>query len=402
MRNLVLLALLAGSVPCQTVCASDHIDGPVTTQHRVADLTDLYAYPTPGKPGYLTVILDAYPLVPTTGHFSEKVTCRISIAKAAISRSAASPRIETNDTVTFDFTFKTPHDTVNHAVVCKASNGWSAESTYEQVSTPDETKDLRIYAGMRSDPFFFNAAWAQTASKAGRLLPPTNQDFMKYMNVLAIVMDVNVAKMHSGPVLPGLLAVAAEVTTQDSPTSAVRRLDRVGRPEITNVSMVAHEDEAELRDRYNQDPPFQVSAENLQAYRARLAKNITFYDAIDRKKEWEDRDRTALANMLADDFLVVDLSKSNEGASFFEIEKSILQGKPYRGCGGRRPEDDIMDTLFTLFIAGPGGERIRDGVDEPSRPVQSTFPYLAEPDLSVTARAAAAAGRKMLGLSETE
>jgi hypothetical protein len=398
MRSLVLLALLAASLSSRIVLASDHIDGPVTTKHRVGDLTDLYAFPTPDKAGHLTVILDAYPIVPTTGHFSEKVTYRIHVGKASVKTAGKGPRVEAGDRVTFDFTFETPHDTANHAVVCRASNGWSARSKYEQVTASDGAKDLRVFAGMRSDPFFFNAVWAGTASKAGRLLPPVNTDSMKHMNVLSIVMDVNIAKLFPGD--PGLLAIVAETTTQDSPTSPVRRLDRVGRPELTNVSMVAHAEDPEVRDRFNQEDPFHVSTEGLEVYRARLAKNIGFYDAIDRTKEWQDADRDALAGLLADDFLLVDPGKPNGGATFFEIEKGILQKQPHTHCGGRHPQDDIMDTLFTLYIAGLEGKRIRDGVDEPSQGVSSLFPYLAKPDLSLVASAAAAAFRKALGLDD--
>lgn len=57
-----------------------------------------------------------------------------------------------------------------------------------------------------------------------------------------------------------------------------------------------------------------------------------------------------------------------------------------------------MDTLFTLYVAGLEGKRIRDGVDAPSPAVAGEFPYLREPDLSFTARAKAFIARKLLGI----
>src|SRR5262245_13054084 len=48
--------LVAGTLHVAPVSASDHLDGPVTTARRAADLTDLFAYPTPGQPGFLTII----------------------------------------------------------------------------------------------------------------------------------------------------------------------------------------------------------------------------------------------------------------------------------------------------------------------------------------------------------
>jgi hypothetical protein len=52
--------------------ASDHIDGSATSKHRVVDLSDLYAFPTPQKSGFLTIILDMYPLVSPRGTSATK------------------------------------------------------------------------------------------------------------------------------------------------------------------------------------------------------------------------------------------------------------------------------------------------------------------------------------------
>jgi len=78
--------------------------------------------------------------------------------------------------------------------------------------------------------------------------------------------------------------------------------------------------------------------------------------------------------------LVVDVSKSYTVNSYFEIEKSVLGGKPHSTCGGRVPNDDVMDTLFTLFINRGHGPEVGDGVDKPTRPAKEAFPYLAAPD----------------------
>ena len=51
----------------------------------------------------------------------------------------------------------------------------------------------------------------------------------------------------------------------------------------------------------------------------------------------------------------------------------------HQTCGGRTPNDDVMDTIFSLMINAGQGERIRDGVDRASRPADRTFPYLAPP-----------------------
>lgn len=375
MKILSTISLLAlSSFIATATLASDHIDGPVTTGHRVADLSDLYAFPTPQKPGHLTVILNAYPIVPASGHFADKVNYNLYFRKANISGTGDSSLFQTSEETVIGCSFKTPDNTEDHTITCKSSNGLSVQNKYESAEA-GSSNDFRLYSGMRSDPFFFYAEWATAASTKGKLLPPKDDDVMADINVLTIVLEIEVAKLFKTP--GTLFAVAAESTTQDSSTAPVRRLDRLGRPEITNVSLVSHGQDPELRDVYNLDQPFQVAAANRQTYQERLAKNILFYDALDTKKNWQDSDRQHLANLLADDFLVVDISKPCETPTFFEIEKSLLLNKSHETCGGRKPNDDIMDVLFSLYIGGPSGERIRDGVDHPSHTVKEVFPYLA-------------------------
>jgi hypothetical protein len=393
----ILRFLFFGVLVTLPVLASDHIDGPVTTSHRVADLTDLYAFPTPRTPGFLTIILNAYPLVSSTGHFTDKVNYTVIVRRAAIRESGGRSFFETSDEVTINCTFKTPEVTAEHVVMCRTSNGLSAKSMYEVVQDKDKGGDFRLYAGMRADPFFFNADFA-TDAIAGKLDPPNDSNVMSGANILTIVMDIEMSRLFkTNP--PSMIAVAAETTTRDSPRAALRRLDRVGRPEITNVSM-APRNEPDLRDRYNQDKPFQVPAVNQRLYTEKLARNIAFYDTLDGRKDWQDRDRYDLASLLAADFLVVDISKPCPTQSFFEIEKAILRHTAYGTCGGRKPNDDIMDTLFTMYVAGMNGKPVKDGVDHPAAAVSSKFPYLAAPELSFWNLVKVWLARKILGIPD--
>ncbi len=383
-------------LPLSATFASDHIDGPVTTKHRIADLSDLYSFPTPSKPGWVTIILNAYPIVPSGGHFSDKVSHNIYVRKAAINASAAPKKFDTTDEVVFLCTFATPHDTVNHSVTCKASNGLTATNKYGSTANP-ATNAFNLYAGMRLDPFFFNFAWANSASSDGVLKAPKNDNVMERMNILTIVLEIDTAKLFSAP--SAMLALAAETTTQDSPTAALRRLDRLGRPEITNVSLVAHKGDPDLRDQYNLDRPFQVSDARRDQYKTQLSKNIAFYDAIDKKSDWTAEARAHLTSLFMEDYLIVDISKPCTGSTYLEIEKALLAGRAHTTCGGRQLTDDIMDTMFTLYIAGPAGARIRDGVDQPSIAPSKAFPYLIAPDLSALSKTKAFFAKQLLRIT---
>jgi len=391
----LILLTLAFSFFTPAAQASDHIDGPITMKHSVSDLTDLYAFPSPGRPGFLTIILNGYPVVPANGHFSEKLNYDLILRKAAIKGSGDRPRFETSDEVRISCRFHTPHDDEKHSVQCRTSNGLSAESRFNDLAE-GEQGDFRLFSGHRTDPFFFNAGWATSASTKFVLLPPKDDNVMAQINVLSIVIEIETAKIFGAH---SLLAVAAESTTQDRPGGPLRRLDRLGRPEITNVSLVTNASE-ELRDQYNQDPPFKVPAAQAAKYAERLDKNIRAYDAIDKQQNWQDADRAALVAMLVDDFLVVDTAKPCTGDDFFEIEKSLLQHKAHATCGGRKLKDDIMDRLFTYYIGGFNGTRISDGVDQPFKEPLKAFPYLDGPERTLWARTKAMIARRLLGISK--
>jgi len=366
--------------------ASDHIDGPITTKARQADLTDFYAFPTPNKPGFLSLILNSYPVVAKSGHMTDKAIYSFVIRKAEIVGKSEHAKVSTSsqDEIRIDCHVQTPNDITKHRITCKSTNGLKATSVYNTVSEIKPGDDFRLYAGMRSDPFFFNAEFAQKAA-AGELIGPMNSNIMEGINVLSIIIEIETNKLFpSHPT--GLLALATQITPKESTGDAPQILDRIGRPEVTNVSMFTPKDEEELRDLYNTDRPFNVSEDHLNKYRTRLLRNIKHYDSLDKKQNISEKTLSALVNLLVDDFLVVDLNKPCREDSYFEIEKSLLKGQDHTTCGSRHPHNDIMDTLFTLYIRGLDGDRVRDGVDAPSKVVANEFPYLAEPELSLSAQ----------------
>ncbi len=387
------LFLVIGILFARPGLASDHIDGPATTASRAADLTDLFAFPTPGRPGFVTIILDSYPLVPRNGRFSDKVNYTILVRRTTIRDSGGEPSFETGDEVALNCTFETSEVAEEQVVTCTSSTGASARSRYGVLEAEDRGNGFRLFAGMRADPFFLNTGFFSHAID-GRLDPPRDDNALAGANVMAIVIEIDLLRLYSDP--PSLIAVAAETTTRDDTRAAARRLDRVGRPEITNVSLAARR-RIDVRDAYNLDRPFQVPAAKQQSYRDRLAGNVAFYDSLDGRNDWTDADRDALAGMVAADFLVVDLTKPCAPQSFLEIERSVLRHVAHQTCGGRKPEDDIMDTLFTLYIAGVEGKPVRDGVGHPASMTSSRFPYLAPPDSGFWSSVRVFLGRKLLG-----
>jgi hypothetical protein len=179
------------------------------------------------------------------------------------------------------------------------------------------------------------------------------------------------------------------------------RIERVGRPEMKNVMLVWKDydpvnRDMELRDIYNLEDTFHTSKDYRGAYRARLNANLAVFDSLDDKTDWPLGADGAhpLTELLLADYLVVDLSKPYVDQSFLEIEQALLQGRAHATCGGRSLNEDTMDTLYTLLIAGTNGPRIRDGVDQPTTPAGKVFPYLAAPNASPNGTSSAPAPGK--------
>jgi hypothetical protein len=209
-------------------------------------------------------------------------------------------------------------------------------------------------------------------------------------NILSLVLEIDCAtQLGDGP----LFGVVGE--TLAASTRPVR-LERVGRPELKNITVgwkgfdTVNRD-LEIRDMYNDEDAFALRKEFLGAYRARLNANLAFYDGLDGKTDWPlGKDGShPLTELLLHDFLVVDVSKPFAEDSYLEIEEAMLNGRAPKTCGGRALNDDCMDTYYTLLINGGHGPRIRDGVDQPTVRASEVFPYLARPN-----PAKAAAGMK--------
>jgi len=355
--------------------SSDHIDGPVTSAHSVADITGLFAFPSPDIPGQLVLIMNVYPGVAKSGHFTEKVSYNFLVRHANILGEASIPGFGTSGDYQVSCTFETPHGFFTpHWITCKSSSGSTVRVKVGEMSDPGSDKNLQVYAGRRSDPFFFNAGWAVSASK-GKIDPPKDLNVMQDLNTLSIVLVIDIEK-EMGLDQGSLFAVAAETTTKDGDN--IRRIDRIGRPEITNITM-ANNGRQELRDLYNAQKSFDLTGKNVELFRQRLHNNIMFYDSLNNTTDWTPKSVNDLAEILLNDFLVVDVSKPFSKDTYFDIEYSVLKGNDYTTCGGRVPNDDIIDVIFTMLINGGNNPQIRDGVDKPTKWATEEFPYLAAP-----------------------
>ena len=362
---------------------SDHISGPRALSDPIADITDVYAFPSPENPGRLVLVVNTLPMAQPSALFSAGLIYRFRLRTLTAGEGWAF--IPGADELVLDCVFDTPE----HVPDGHQQSGHCGTPSGEQVSflVNDEQggagRGIRVFAGVRWDPFIMDAR-AALATIATRKLAFTDHGsiFLDGKNVLSIVLEVDAGFLGGEPTLVG---VVAETLTRGEFNV---RIERVGRPEVKNM-MLAPKDfdpvnrDLEIRDLYNMDDAFHLGDSYAAAFRARLDANLAFWDGLDGKADWpiDEEGHHPLTDLILADYLVVDATKPyQEQGSFLEIELAALRGEPHATCGGRTLNDDVMDRLFTQLVNAGNGPMIRDGVDAASQPATTVFPYLAPPN----------------------
>jgi hypothetical protein len=365
---------------------SDHISGPRALADPIADITDVYAFPSPEAPDRLVLVLNTLPFAQPDAAFSDGLVYRFRLRPLTTGpRGDGGPFVVGEQEFVFDCVFgpSTAQDDASppqQEGTCTTPTG---DSVSFLVNDPNGGlgHGIRVFAGVRWDPFFMDAPAALKTIAAQQLsFTDKGSIYLDGKNVLSLVIELDLAH------LPGvtLLGVVAETLTRGSFNV---RIERVGRPEVKNLMLAPKQfdpvnRDLEIRDIYNMEDAFSLGESYPGAYRARLDANLAFWDGLDGKIDWPADDGAhPLTEVVLQDFLVVDVDKPYlEQGSFFEIELAALHGQPHQTCGGRALNDDVMDTIFTQLVTAGTGSPVRDGVDGATRPASEAFPYLAEPN----------------------
>ena len=364
---------------------SDHISGPRAIADPVTDITDVFAFPSPESPRHLVLIMNVFPYAGPSAVFSDAVTYRLRVRSVSIAPNRRAFTVGT-DECTFDCAFDVPASPTSGGPQVQQGRCTMPNGETVPFSVNDEEggrgKGLHVFAGQRSDPFFLDGPMAEKTLATRQLaFKPVGSDRLYGKNVLGIVLTIEWATLlKSGP----MFAIVGETLTSGKRPS---RLERVGRPEIKNVSLGAKmfdrvNRDLEIRDLYNNEDAFNLSKHYVGAYRARLNANLAFYDGLDGHTDWplDEQGRHPLTELLLADYLVVDTSKPFCETSYFEIEQAMLKGHAHTTCGGRWLNEDVVDTILTLYVNAGNGPRIRDGVDGPITWSSKVHPYMAPPN----------------------
>jgi hypothetical protein len=365
---------------------SDHISGPRALADPIADITDVFAFPSPERADRLVLVVNTLPMAKPSDLFSDGLLYRFRLRPL----SWPTPDghgwrfVPTDEEYVLDCVFSTPYPAADVSVqegTCTTPTGESVSFRVNDLQGGCGA-DIRVFAGTRWDPFIMDARAALTTLATHKLaFTDPGSIFLDGKNVLSLVIEVD-PRLLGGADLVGV--VAETLTRGKFPV----RIERVGRPEVKNMILAAKEfdpvnRDLEIRDLYNMEDAFHLGETYGGAYRARLNANLAFWDGLDGKMDWptDEEGNHPLTDLVLADFLVVDVTKPYlERGSFLEIELAARRGDRHETCGGRTLNDDVMDTIFTQLVNAGDGPTIRDGVDSASRPGTGTFPYLAAPN----------------------
>ena len=365
---------------------SDHISGPRALAEPVADITDVYAFPSPEHPDRLVLVMNTLPMAKPTDLFSEGLLYRFRLRP--LTRPSANGHgwrfVPADDEYVFDCVFSTPDTAADVPVQEGSCTSPTGASVSFRVNDPQggSGANMRVFAGLRWDPFIMDARAAlKTLATHQLAFTDSGSIFLDGKNVLTIVIEMD-SRLLGGARLVG---VVAETLTRGKLNV---RIERVGRPEVKNMMLAPKEFDTvnrnlEIRDLYNMEDAFHLGDAYTDAYRARLNANLAFWDGLDGTVHWptDEAGNHPMTDLVLADFLVVDVTKPYvEHGSFLEIELAARRGQPHQTCGGRTLNDDVMDLIFTQLVNAGDGPTIRDGVDSATRPAGSTFPYLAPPN----------------------
>src|SRR5262245_34516718 len=138
---------------------SDHGSSPRAVADPVIDITDLFAFPSPERPGHLVLVMNVFPYVGASALFSDAVDYRLRLRPATIASRGPGGAFTVGETeYSFSCTFSTARkregsDAIVQEGTCRTASG---EGITFRVNDPRgaQSRGLHVFAGARLDPFF--------------------------------------------------------------------------------------------------------------------------------------------------------------------------------------------------------------------------------------------------------
>lgn len=352
------VAMFATLLPNIGSRAADHLDAPGLTPpggEAAADIADLYAF---AGSETTTAIAFTLPALSADAVFGSDLLYEVKVDTDG----------DAVEDESYEFTFSDVRDNGAQFLVAQHATGDAAadgSANGDLVAFGQVGKELTLnnggtlWAGYRSDPFFFDLLGFQGTVEAAdndRMLNDGNEnDFFLPLDVLSVVMEI---PDYDGP-------ISIWATTSDADGA---QIDRMGRPAInTVVNSKTFGDETD-KNVFNQSEP----ADDVANFTDKVVAVLQGLSALDTEGAYADDQAEALAGVLLPDVLPFD----KEGALPPPLN-------------GRGLADDVIDTELIVITGGDplglfddrdemGGVNT-DGVGAHDDYLD-VFPFLGEPN----------------------
>ena len=216
LRILVPAAAAIAALAPATGLASDHSDGVKTGLDLAADITDLFTFTSPKDPNKLVLIMNANGFAGPSSTFSDVVDYKIRIRPVPdVKTMVPSTSAASEKSIVCSFAGGSLFDAKQRAT-CVLDLGGAKESISFDTRMPGfkaggsaEQNGVRIFAGIRSDPWFADVGKIADFDKGKRIDKPNGSNhLLQGKNVLSIVVELDKSRVvgSNGP----LLAVVAQ------------------------------------------------------------------------------------------------------------------------------------------------------------------------------------------------
>ena len=216
-QTALTLATLAGLALATGALAADHLDSPTVRADPAADINDVYTFVNPNNPRELIIAATIIPLANNASRFSDSVFYRFHI----------------DNGIAGGGTLVTCRFKKRNQVHCVGNNGLQAHGN---VGTIVNGRHMRVFTGLRDDPFFFDLA-AFNTTKATLALSFTDPgiNFFEGLNTMSIVLGIQSDRVTAKGVAHVLKVYASTARVADPELETFVQIDRMGRPAINTA-----------------------------------------------------------------------------------------------------------------------------------------------------------------------
>jgi hypothetical protein len=154
-RTVVALGCLCATLLCRPVRAADHADGPAASADPSADITDVFAWMSPDA-SRVNLVMDLVRNASAASKFSDSVQYVFHTTSRAKFGDPPAPEVD----VLCEFS-------TSQMVQCWAGDrAYAAGDATRSTGITSRDGKLRVFTGLRNDPFFFNLDGFKATGKA--------------------------------------------------------------------------------------------------------------------------------------------------------------------------------------------------------------------------------------------